>query len=52
LTGVGALKGLPVVVTHIKPSGNQEAEIRQELNADNPLQLKLIFPEQGQKMEF
>jgi cAMP phosphodiesterase len=52
LSGVGALKGLPVVVTHIKPSGNQEAEIRRELNADNPLQLKLIFPEQGQKMEF
>jgi cAMP phosphodiesterase len=52
LSGVGALKGLPVVVTHIKPSGNQETEIRQELNANNPLQLKLIFPEQGQKMEF
>ena len=28
------------------------AEIRQELGANNPLQLKLIFPEQGQKMEF
>ena len=55
LAGPGSLKGLPVVITHIKPGsdhGNQEATIRQELTANNSLQLRLIFPEQGQKLEF
>jgi cAMP phosphodiesterase len=52
LTGPDALKDLPVVITHIKPVGNQEELIRQQLIADNPLQLKLIFPEQGKRLEF
>jgi cAMP phosphodiesterase len=53
--GPGSLKGLPVVVTHMKPGsdhGDQEATIRQELMANNPLQLQLIFPEQGRRLEF
>jgi cAMP phosphodiesterase len=52
LAGVGALKGLPVVITHIKPSGNQEEVIRRELTAGNPLGLKLVFPEQGKRLDF
>ncbi len=55
LAGPGSLKGLPVVITHMKPGSDhndQEATIRQELTANNPLQLKLIFPEQGQRLEF
>jgi cAMP phosphodiesterase len=52
ITGAGKLNGFPVVITHIKPSGDQETLIRRELSADNPLQLKLIFPEQGKKMDF
>jgi len=32
--------------------GDQEATIRQELTAHNPMQLQLIFPEQGQRLEF
>jgi cAMP phosphodiesterase len=53
--GPGSLKGLPVVITHMKPGGDhgdQEATIRQELTAHNPMQLRLIFPEQGQRLEF
>ena len=52
LAGAGKLSGFPVVITHIKPSGNQEAVIRRELSAGNPLGLRLIFPEQGKRMEF
>jgi cAMP phosphodiesterase len=52
ITGAGKLNGFPVVITHIKPSGTQEMSIRRELSADNPLQLNLIFPEQGKKMDF
>jgi len=52
LAGMGTLKGLPVVITHIKPGGNQEEMIRQELTTNNPLQLQLIFPEQGKRLEF
>ena len=52
LSGADALKGLPVVITHIKPSGNNEAAIRRQLARQNNLQLKLIFPEQGKVLTF
>jgi 3',5'-cyclic-nucleotide phosphodiesterase len=52
LCGADALKGLPVVITHIKPSGNNEAAIRRQLARQNKLQLKLIFPEQGKALIF
>jgi len=50
--GAGTLKGFPVVITHIKPGGDQEAVIREELYAANPLNVKLIFPEQGRRLDF
>jgi 3',5'-cyclic-nucleotide phosphodiesterase len=52
LAGESALHNLPVVITHRKPSGDQEERIRHELLADNPLGVKLIFPEQGRKLSF
>jgi len=52
LAGAGTLKNFPVVITHIKPAGDQETIIRNELAADNPLGLRLIFPEQGKEMDF
>jgi 3',5'-cyclic-nucleotide phosphodiesterase len=55
LAGPGGLKGLPVVITHMKPGsdhGDQEAIIRRQLTAYNPMQLRLIFPVQGQRLEF
>jgi len=51
LTGKEHLRGLNVVVTHIKPTGNNEEIIRKELNAGNTLGLRLIFPEQSVKFE-
>ncbi|HEY4290579.1 MAG TPA: 3',5'-cyclic-nucleotide phosphodiesterase [Puia sp.] len=52
LAGTGSLKGLPVVITHQKPTGNQEERIRGQLEADNRLQVRLVFPEQGKRMDF
>jgi 3',5'-cyclic-nucleotide phosphodiesterase len=51
-SGMAALKGLPVVITHIKPSGNNEAAIRRQLAQQNNLGLQLIFPEQGKALTF
>jgi cAMP phosphodiesterase len=52
LTGKSAIKGLPVVITHRKPGGDQEERIRQELLAHDPLQIRMIFPEQGRRLDF
>lgn len=52
LAGADALKDFPVVVTHIKPGGNREAMIRQQLKAYNPLHVKLIIPEQATLLTF
>ena len=52
LSGTEALKDFPVVITHIKPGGNREQTIRTQLNAYNPLHVKLIFPEQGRLLTF
>ncbi|MBO0357340.1 3',5'-cyclic-nucleotide phosphodiesterase [Hymenobacter sp. BT186] len=52
LTGPAALRGLPVVVTHIKPTPGNEATIKKQLQEANKLQLKLVFPEQGQPLKF
>ena len=52
LAGSAALRGLPVVVTHLKPTPGSEAAVRKQLMEANKLQLKLVFPEQGKKLEF
>jgi len=41
----------PIVITHRKPSGKQEEMIRQELETDNPLHVRLIFPAQGTRLD-
>jgi 3',5'-cyclic-nucleotide phosphodiesterase len=51
-TGAEALKGLPVVITHRKPSGIKEDQIQKEVLAENTLGLKLIFPQQGKMISF
>jgi len=51
LAGTQALKGFPVVITHMKPSGEQEALIKKELMQTNPLQLQLVFPVQGDRLK-
>jgi cAMP phosphodiesterase len=51
LAGKEHMRNLNVVVTHIKPNGNNEETIRKELAAGNSLGLRLIFPVQGEKFE-
>jgi 3',5'-cyclic-nucleotide phosphodiesterase len=46
------LSGLPVVITHRKPSGDQEALIQKELEADHSLPVKFIFPRQATRLSF
>jgi cAMP phosphodiesterase len=48
LAGKDAMKGLNVLITHIKPSGNHEGEIKQQLLSLNTLKLHLIFPRQAE----
>jgi 3',5'-cyclic-nucleotide phosphodiesterase len=53
--GGNALKGLPVVVSHIKYSLTAEQPqmaIRQELEAGNDLGLQFVIPEQGALYHF
>ena len=45
-----AVAGLPVVITHIKPVDGHVEKIKLQLQKNNPLNLKLIFPEQGRKI--
>jgi cAMP phosphodiesterase len=47
ISGAESLKGLNVIVTHMKPTGDNESKIKAELAAENKLGLNLIFPEQG-----
>jgi glyoxylase-like metal-dependent hydrolase (beta-lactamase superfamily II) len=51
LTGEPALTRFPVLITHMKPSGDQETRIRKELEVSNPLKLRLIFPAQALRID-
>jgi cAMP phosphodiesterase len=52
LAGNDAIKDLPIVITHIKPNGNNEEQIKKQVNEMNNLQLKIIFPQQAKLLEF
>ena len=52
LAGPAALRGLPVVITHLKPTAANEALIRQQLAAGNALGVRLVFPVQGERLAF
>lgn len=49
-TGKKALKNLNIIVTHIKPEGENEQIIKTELFETNPFDVNYIFPEQGKKI--
>ncbi|MCF0064238.1 3',5'-cyclic-nucleotide phosphodiesterase [Dyadobacter chenwenxiniae] len=49
--GAESLRGLNVVVTHMKSGGDNVQKIKAELAAENTLRLNLIFPEQGKAFE-
>jgi cAMP phosphodiesterase len=48
----GSVKGLNVVVTHLKPPAASITKIKAQLKANNPLGLNLIYPQQGKALEF
>ena len=52
LAGPSALRGLPVIITHLKPTAGNEETIRRQLQEADTLQLRLIFPQQGQRLTF
>jgi hypothetical protein len=41
---LGVQGGLPVVITHIKPTPSKAAAIRKQLDEANVLQMRLVFP--------
>lgn len=47
LTGKNAMKQCKVLITHIKPAGNNESKIKEQLKQLNTLKLQLIFPQQA-----
>ena len=54
--GKGSLKGLKVVISHIKPSltagADPRADIRQQLEQGNDLGVNFLFMQQGDSLEF
>ncbi|HNP23271.1 MAG TPA: 3',5'-cyclic-nucleotide phosphodiesterase [Panacibacter sp.] len=52
LCAVENLQKVPVVITHVKPSERGDALIRQELQNENNLRLKLVFPKQAELLQF
>ena len=53
LTGEGTLKGLPVVITHMKLLEKKEIEkLKTQLNKANNLGVKFIFAEQAKRLMF
>jgi len=50
-TGPEAIRGLPVLITHIKPAPGVVATIRRELAALNFFHLRLLFPEQAKPLK-
>ncbi len=48
--GQGKLKGMTIIVTHIKPKGDFEQKIQEELLKDNPYKINYIFPKQGERI--
>jgi 3',5'-cyclic-nucleotide phosphodiesterase len=52
LSGAGSLMGFNIVVTHVKPPQSNIERLKQELTAENKLQLNLIYPQQGKALDF
>lgn len=48
--GKSKLKGLTIIVTHIKPKDDYEQKIKDELLIDNPYNINYIFPQQGERI--
>lgn len=51
LSGKGTLKGFNIIVTHLKPPTKNIIKLKEQLQKQNDLGLKIIYPEQGKKFE-
>jgi len=51
LSGKGTLKGFNIVVTHLKPPTKNIIKLKEQLQKQNDLGFKIIYPEQGKKFE-
>ncbi|MBE8725059.1 MBL fold metallo-hydrolase [Flavobacterium hungaricum] len=51
LAGKGSLKGLKIIITHLKPPAKNIAKIKEQLKNQNDLGVQIIYPEQGKKFE-
>ncbi|NVM62486.1 3',5'-cyclic-nucleotide phosphodiesterase [Mucilaginibacter sp. SG538B] len=51
-TGTDAIKGLNIVITHLKPPMTSISKIKTQLKAANKLQLNLVYPQQGKALNF
>lgn len=47
LSNLSSLQKIPIIITHIKPDGDNENKIKKELVSGNTIKLHLIFPQQG-----
>lgn len=52
LTGEKALNGFPIIITHIKPTAQNEERIKKQLREANKLNVQLVFPDQGRLLAF
>ncbi|PWK79794.1 3',5'-cyclic-nucleotide phosphodiesterase [Mucilaginibacter oryzae] len=52
LAGTENIKGLNIVVTHLKPPAANISKIKIQLKAANKLQVNLIYPQQGKALNF
>ncbi|MBF4483832.1 3',5'-cyclic-nucleotide phosphodiesterase [Flavobacterium sp. CSZ] len=51
LSGKGTLKGFNIIVTHLKPPTKNIIKLKEQLQKQNDLGFKIIYPEQGKKFE-
>ncbi len=47
ISGEERIANLNVIITHMKPEGNNEVQIKRKLLKENALQLQFIFPHKG-----
>ncbi|WP_374174599.1 MBL fold metallo-hydrolase [Flavobacterium tructae] len=51
LAGKGTLNGFPIIVTHLKPPTKNIIKLKEQLQKQNDLKVKIIYPEQGKRFE-
>lgn len=51
LSGKDSLKGFNIIVTHLKPPTKNILKLKEQLQKQNDLGIKIIYPEQGKRFE-